>query len=80
MAEVRGSKVKVHVYCCHRNCSRSLARIMAAEDLRQRLAQSFAALKEYFDPSRGSEKIGNPGQLVLFAEHAIKVRRTVNSF
>ena len=39
----------------------------------QKLEESFAALKEYFTPSRQSESSSNPAQLVLFAEHAIKV-------
>ena len=42
----------------------------------EKLAKSFAALKEYFTPSRKSESASNPAQLVLFAEHAIKVGRS----
>ncbi len=41
--------------------------------LREKFESSLIALKEYFDPSRQSESASNPGQLVLFAEHAVKV-------
>jgi len=38
------------------------------------MEQSFAALQEYFSPSRQHENASNPAQLVLFAEHAVKVK------
>ena len=38
------------------------------------MEQSFAALQEYFSPSRQHENTSNPAQLVLFAEHALKVK------
>lgn len=38
------------------------------------MEQSFGALQEYFSPSRQHENASNPAQLVLFAEHALKVK------
>lgn len=40
---------------------------------RERLKQSYAALKEYFSLSKRQDSVGNPAQLVVFAEHAVKV-------
>ncbi len=40
----------------------------------ERIKQSHAALKEYFSPSKRHQSSGNPAQLIVFAEHAIKVR------
>ena len=45
---------------------------MAAE-VKKKLEQSFATIREYFSPSRRQEVCGNIVQLVLFAEHAAKV-------
>ena len=36
--------------------------------------KSFAALKSYFTPATRSETGGNIAQLVLFAEHVLKVQ------
>ena len=38
------------------------------------MEQSFVALQTYFAPSHQRENGSNPAQLVLFAEHALKVR------
>ena len=37
------------------------------------LERSFAALKQFFAPSRQQEAACSPAKLVLFAEHAAKV-------
>lgn len=42
-------------------------------DNSKQLEQCYAALKEHFSPSRKQEGTGNPSQLVLLAEHALKV-------
>ena len=41
--------------------------------MEERIKQSHAALKEYFSPSKRHQSSGNPAQLIVFAEHAIKV-------
>ena len=43
------------------------------EDVGERLALSWSALKDYFTGAVKRKGGANPGQLVLFAEHAIKV-------
>ena len=45
----------------------------SGSELRQQFQQSYTALKEYFSPSCPRDGTSNPGQLVLFAEHAAKV-------
>ncbi|XP_064381874.1 cilia- and flagella-associated protein 46-like [Halichondria panicea] len=40
--------------------------------MEERIKQSHAALKEYFSPSKRHQSSGNPAQLIVFAEHAIK--------
>ena len=52
---------------------RALEDMSASNEVRAQLQQSFVALKEYFAPSRREENASNPAQLVLFAEHAVKV-------
>ena len=53
---------------------RNIQKKMSSPDVVKRLNQSFSALQQYFSPSRKQEGTGNPSQLVLFAEHAAKVR------
>lgn len=42
--------------------------------LEEQIKQSYSALKEYFSPSKRHQSSGNPAQLIVFAEHAVKVR------
>ena len=42
-------------------------------DVHKRLEQSHVALKAYFSPGRKQDSLGNPAQLIVFAEHAVKV-------
>ena len=41
--------------------------------MEENLRSSLAALQDYFSPSHRNDVCGNPSQLVVFAEHAVKV-------
>ena len=42
-------------------------------DVDKRLQQSHVALKAYFSSGRKQDNLGNSAQLIVFAEHAVKV-------
>ena len=44
------------------------------EEIVGSLQQSFLALKNHFTPERRTDAGSNVAQLVIFAEHAVKVR------
>jgi hypothetical protein len=60
--------------------SSNIQKMSSKNVVQKKLQQSLAALREYFSPCKKQEGIGNVAQLVLFAEHAAKVRKSVCSF